>query len=145
MTLSSPAALHAAALAVLYFHSAVVLFNVFWLIAVPLGAWLGWDFVRSFGWRIVHLAALVIVAGQAAAGRLCFLTIFQNELQAASGGATPPSLLTRIVMDAIYWPLPDWVFAPLYILALAFAAFLWCAVPPRRLRSEERETRSGKH
>jgi len=132
--LFGPAALHFAALAVLYFHFAVVLFNVFWLVAVPFGAWFGWQFVRSFGWRISHLAALVIVAGQAAAGRLCFLTIFQNELQAASGGAAPPSLLTRIVINVIYWPLPDWVFAPLYVLALAFAAFLWFAVPPRRPR-----------
>lgn len=128
----APTALHAAALAVLYFHVIVVLFNVFWLAAVPLGGWLGWHFVRSFGWRIVHLAALVIVAAQAAAGRLCFLTILQNDLQAASGGAAPPSLLTRLALDAIYWPLPGWAFAPLYMLALAFAGFLWFAVPPRR-------------
>lgn len=132
--LFGPTALHFAALAVLYFHFAVVLFNVFWLIAVPLGAWLSRSFVRSYSWRMVHLAALVIVAVQAAAGRLCFLTVLQNNLQAASGGATPPSLLTRIVMVAIYWPLPDWVFAPLYILALAFAAFLWFAVPPHHRR-----------
>lgn len=126
--------LHFAAWAVLYFHFAVVLFNVFWLIAVPLGAWLGRDFVRSFRWRIVHLVALVTVAAQAAAGRLCFLTIVQNDLQAAGGGAAPPSLLTRLIIRAIYWPLPDWAFAPLYVLALAFAAFLWFAVPPRRPR-----------
>lgn len=132
--LLDPAMLHLAALAVLYFHFTVVVFNVFWLVAVPLGAWLGWEFVRSFGWRIVHLATMVIVAGQAAAGRLCFLTIFQNDLQSASGGATPPSLLTRLVFNAIYWPLPDWVFAPLYVLALAFTAFLWFAVPPHRRR-----------
>ncbi len=140
------ATLHFAALAVLYFHSAVVLFNVFWLIAVPLGAWFGWQFVRSFGWRILHLAALVIVAAQAAAGRLCFLTLIQNELQAASGGATPPSPLTRIIMDVIYWPLPGWVFAPLYMLALGFAAYLWFAVPPRRprhIRTRGRRSGSG--
>ena len=118
----------------LYFHFAVVLFNVFWLVAVPLGAWFGWPFVRSFRWRIIHLAALVAVAAQAAVGRLCFLTILQNDLQAASCGAARPSLLTRIVMDAIYWPLPDWVFAPLYMLALAFATILWITVPPRRPR-----------
>lgn len=131
---SGPTTLQFAGLAVLYLHLAVVLFNVFWLVAVPLGAWFGWTFVRSFRWRIIHLAALVVVAAQAAAGRLCFLTILQNDLQAASGGATQPSLPTRIVMDAIYWPLPDWAFTPVYILALAFAAILWITVPPRRPR-----------
>lgn len=119
-----------AALAVLYFHFVVVLFNVFWLIAVPLGAWLGRQFVRSFGWRVLHLAAMLVVAAQAAAGRLCFLTIVQNDL-AAQSTSTTPSLVTRIVMEAIYWPLPDWVFAPLYALALAWTVFLWFAVPPR--------------
>ena len=119
-------------MAVLYFHVAVVVFNVFWLVAVPVGAWFGWSFIRSFRWRIIHLAVLVIVAVQAAAGRLCFLTIFQNEFQAASGTNARPSLLTRIAMNAIYWPLPGWVFAPLYVLGFAFAVFLWFAVPPRR-------------
>ena len=127
----SPAAYGTAALAVLYFHFAVVLFNVFWLLAVPAGGWLGWRFVRNYWWRAAHIAALILVAAQAAAGRLCFLTIVQNYLQTRAGGISP-SLITRIVMRAIYWPLPDWVFAPLYLLALVCAALLWKYVPPRR-------------
>ena len=37
--------------AVLLLHLGIVLFNVFGLIAIPLGAWRGWDFVRVFWWR----------------------------------------------------------------------------------------------
>jgi hypothetical protein len=133
LLLESPAALRTAALAVLYFHFAVVAFNLFWLIVVPIGGWLGWRFVRNYWWRIAHIAALILVAAQAVAGRLCFLTIIQADLQGrAGGGIGAPSLLTRIVTRAIYWPLPDWVFAPLYVLALVFAALLWISVPPRR-------------
>jgi hypothetical protein len=129
----SPAAYQTAALAILYFHFAVVVFNVFWLVAVPIGAWLEWRFVRNYRWRIAHIAALILVAAQAVAGRLCFLTIMQDYLQGRAGGQIgPPSLLTRIVTRAIYWPLPDWVFAPLYVLALVFAVLLWIFVPPRR-------------
>ena len=134
----SPAALRTTALAILYFHFAVVLFNVFWLVAIPIGAWLGWRFVRNYWWRIAHLAALILVAAQAVAGRLCFLTIIQNYLQGRAGGEMgAPSLLTRIVTHAIYWPLPDWAFAPLYVLALVFAASLWIFVPPRRTRQKD--------
>ena len=125
-----------AALAVLYFHFAVVVFNVFWLAAVPLGAWLGWPFVRNYWWRAAHIAALILVAAQAVAGRLCFLTILQDYLQGRAGDVSPPSLITRIVMRAIYWPLPDWVFAPLYVLALVLAALLWICVPPRRAHQQ---------
>lgn len=70
----SPAPFRTAALAVLYFHFAVVVFNLFWLVIVPIGAWQEWPFVRNYWWRAVHLLALVLVAIQAALGRLCFLT-----------------------------------------------------------------------
>jgi len=132
LLLESPASHEMAALAVLYFHFAVVLFNLFWLIAVPVGGWLGWRFVRNYWWRAAHIAVLILVAAQAVAGRLCFLTILQNNLHGRAGDITPPSLLTRIVTRAIYWPLPGWAFAPLYVLALVWAALLWIYVPPRR-------------
>lgn len=132
LLLESPASHEMAALAVLYFHFAVVLFNLFWLIAVPVGAWLGLRFVRNYWWRAAHIAVLILVAAQAVAGRLCFLTILQNNLQGRAGDITPPSLITRIVTRAIYWPLPGWAFAPLYVLALVWAALLWIYVPPRR-------------
>ena len=130
--LESSASHETAALAVLYFHFAVVLFNVFWLLAVPVGGWLGWRFVRNYWWRAAHIAVLILVAAQAVAGRLCFLTILQNNLQGRAGDITPPSLITRILTRAIYWPLPGWSFAPLYVLALVWAALLWIYVPPRR-------------
>ena len=98
--------LRAIAIAVLYVHFAVVLFNVFWLVAVPLGAWRGWAFVRSFGWRAAHLISLAVVALQAVAGSLCFLSIWQSDLLVAAGG--PPeegSVIERFVMRAVFWPL----------------------------------------
>jgi len=124
--------LRTAAAAVLYTHFAVVLFNVFWLVAVPLGAWRGWRFVRSLGWRTAHLVSLAVVALQALAGSLCFLTIWQNDLVSAAGGpSAAPSLLERLVTRAIFWPLPLWAFVVLYVGALAYAAALWWLAPPR--------------
>ena len=47
----------ALATAVLIAHLGVVVFNIFGMVAVPLGAWLGWRFVRGFWWRLIHLAS----------------------------------------------------------------------------------------
>jgi hypothetical protein len=124
----------AAAAAVLYTHFALVLFNVFWLIAVPLGAWRGWRFVRSFGWRTAHLVSLAVVALQVLLGRFCFLTIWQNDLISAAGGPpATPSLIERLVTRAIFWPLPMWAFIVLYVGALVYTLALWRLVPPKFL------------
>ena len=121
-----------AARIVLYLHFAVVLFNIFWLIAVPIGAWRGWKFVLSFWWRAAHLISLLIVALQAIAGNLCFLTVFQYDLGSAAGGsAEPQSLIDLIVTRAVFWPLPMWAFVVLYTVAFVYAAALWWIVPPR--------------
>jgi hypothetical protein len=129
----SAALLRTIASVVLYAHFTVILFNVFWLVAVPLGAWRGWTFVRSFGWRAAHLISLAVVALQAVAGSLCFLTIWQDDLLIAAGG--PPenvSMIEHLVMRAVFWPLPMWAFIVLYVAALIYAVALWWVVPVRR-------------
>ena len=91
-----PAGLAAiAADAVLAVHVAVILFNLFGLVAIPLGAWRGWRFVRIAWWRLLHVAALGAVAVQALFGRACFLTVWQAAL--AGDPARPAPLIRRWV------------------------------------------------
>ncbi len=118
-----------AAALVLALHLGVIGFNLFGLVAVPLGAWRGWGFVRIRWWRWLHVLALVVVAGQALAGRACFLTLWQDRLAGRAGGEP---LIAGVVDRLIYWPLPLWVFAVLYVLVLAYALALLWLVPPRR-------------
>lgn len=132
----SPELLRAAASAVLYLHFAVVVFNVFWIVAIPLGAWLGWTFIRSFWWRAAHLIVLAVVALQAVVGTLCFLTIWQDALLRAAGGPTDDTpLIERIVTSLVFWPLPLWAFVVLYIAAVVYALAMWWLVPPRTRRA----------
>jgi hypothetical protein len=118
---------------VLWVHVGIILFNLFGLIAVPLGAWQGWAFVRVFWWRALHLAALAIVALQALLGRACFLTLWQTALLQSAGetGSEVP-LIQRWVSRAIFWPLPVWLFALVYVAVWIYALALWRLVPPRR-------------
>lgn len=120
----SPALLPALVLAL---HLGVIAFNIFGLVAIPLGGWRGWAFVRLRGWRLLHLASLAVVAAQALLGRACFLTIWQGDLSGAQG---PPPLIMRFVNSLIYWPLPMWVFTAAYVAVFAYVVALWFLVPP---------------
>jgi hypothetical protein len=114
--------------AVLALHLLVIGFNVFGLIAIPLGAWRHWRFVRIAWWRWLHVAALAMVAVQALAGRACFLTLWQAALLANGAGAPP--LIMHWVDQVIFWPLPLWVFAALYVVVWLYVLVLLWVVPP---------------
>jgi hypothetical protein len=116
--------------AILAVHLAVIAFNVLGLIAIPLGAALSWRWVRVRWWRALHLASWAVVAVQAALGRACFLTLWQDQL---TGAAAQPPLIQRWVERAIYWPLPIWVFAAVYLLMFGAVIALWWIVPSRRM------------
>lgn len=113
---------------VLTLHLAVIAFNVGGLLAVPLGARLGWGWVRIRWWRALHVASWIVVAVQAVLGRACVLTIWQDDL---SGGAAEAPLVMRAVNRLIYWDLPMWAFTTLYLVLFAVVLVLWRRVPPR--------------
>mgnify|MGYP000645621222 CR=1 FL=1 len=113
--------------AVLAAHLAVIAFNLFGLVAIPLGAWRGWAFVRVRWWRMLHVASLGLVAVQALFGRACVLTLWQDEL---TGGGTRDPLVMRWVNSLIYWPLPLWAFTVGYVAVFAYVAALWWWAPP---------------
>jgi len=129
----------ALASAVLAFHLGVVLFNVFGLVAIPLGAWRGWAFVRIFWWRALHVAILALVAVQAVLDQVCFLTTWQAALLRRAGeSAADAPLIARIVNRLLFWPLPLWMFAVLYVAVGVAVLLLWWLVPPRWPRSARR-------
>jgi hypothetical protein len=117
--------------AVLAIHLVVIAFNIFGLVAIPLGAWRGWAWVRVRWWRALHLASLAVVAAQAALGRACFLTLWQSGL----AGTSEQPLIMRWVNSVIYWPLPMWVFTAAYMAIFAYVLALWVWVRPRGSRT----------
>jgi hypothetical protein len=120
--------------AVLAVHVTVILFNVFGLVAVPIGAICNWRFVHIRWWRVLYLLSLAAVAAQALTGRACFLTIWQNDLTASAQPATP--LIVRWIDLLVYWRLPIWMFAALYVLVFAYAlALLWLVRRQRPVHS----------
>jgi hypothetical protein len=112
---------------VLAVHLAVIGFNLFGLIVIPLGAWRGWGFVRAPLWRLAHVASLAVVAVQAALGEACFLTRWQDALSGAGGGQP---LIMGWLNAALFWPLPMWAFGAAYALVFAYVLALLRLVPP---------------
>ncbi len=118
--------------AVLAAHIAIILFNLFGLIAVPVGAARGWRFVHIAWWRVLHVAVLAAVAAQALAGRACVLTVWESDL--AGSAVSPTPLIMGWVDRLIYWNLPIWVFAGLYAAVFGYAVALLWLVPLQRAR-----------
>lgn len=117
-----------AVLFILVLHLAIITFNVVGCVLVPVGAWLAWRWVHAFWWRLAHLLSLAVVALQAIFGRACFLTIWQGDL---SGSARTQPLIAGWIDSLIYWPLPLWVFAAIYVVVCVYVIVLWFLVPPR--------------
>ena len=111
---------------VLAVHLAVIAFNIFGLVGIPLGGWLGWRFVRVRWWRWLHLTSMAVVAAQAVAGQVCFLTDLEARLTGAGAAAQP---LIMGLVNGIFWPLPMWAFAAIYVLLFAFVVVLLKLVP----------------
>jgi hypothetical protein len=131
MSALTPAQLLLLAQAILLLHLGVILFNVLGLVVIPVGAWCSWRFVRVKWWRALHLVCWAVVALQAILGRACFLTLWQSEILGRAGeqGSAAP-LVERWVNAVIYWPLPIWVFAVLYVALGLGVLGLWWLVPP---------------
>jgi len=117
---------------VLALHLLVVAFNLFGMIAVPLGAWRGWRFVRVAWWRALHLALMAAVALQALFGRACILTIWQAALESEAAPAQVQPMIQRWMEGVLFWDLPPWVFAGAYSLLSVYCLALWFIVPPLR-------------
>ncbi len=114
-------------------HVAIIGFNLFGLVAIPLGAWRRWPFVHGRVWRLVHLASLGVVALQALLGRACFLTDWEADVV---GDPSHAPLIMRWVNALIFWPLPMWAFTAAYIALFVYVlALLWLVPLGARVRA----------
>jgi polyferredoxin len=118
--------------AILVVHFGIVLFIVAGLLAVWVGAALGWQWVRNRWFRYAHLLAIAYVAGEALLGIACPLTVWEAL---ARGGTPAESFIGRWVRALLFYRAPEWVFTVAYVAwALATLATLRLVPPTRRAR-----------
>ena len=119
---------------VLVLHFAYVMFVGGGLLAIWVGYALRWQWVRNLWFRVLHFAAIAIVAAEALVGVMCPLTILEDALR--PGREAGGSFLQRWLHAVMFWDWPLWVFTALYLAftAVVAATFLLLPPRPRRLR-----------
>ncbi|HVQ61976.1 MAG TPA: DUF2784 domain-containing protein [Burkholderiales bacterium] len=114
--------------AILVVHALFVLFVVGGFVLILVGA-RSWGWVRNHTLRILHLAAIAFVTGEALLGVTCPLTLWEDWLRAAGPGER--SFVGRWVARLLYYDFPEWVFACAYCVFTLAVVGAWWLVPPR--------------
>ena len=128
----SPALAAALADAILMLHVGIVAFVVLGAVAIPLGAWLRWRWVRGFRWRVMHVVLMGAIALQAWLGASCPLTVWEQALRQRAGEAVyRESFIEHWLSRLIFFEAPWWSFVAAYTGFAAFVLFLWRVAPPR--------------
>jgi hypothetical protein len=114
-------------------HVCYVAFVVLGLVVILIGTALGWPWVRNFYFRLIHLAMIAIVVGEALAGIPCPLTVWEHQLRIKAGEATySGDFLGYWAHRLLFYRAEPWVFTVCYTLfgLAVLAAFV--LAPPRR-------------
>jgi hypothetical protein len=119
---------------ILVVHFCYVTFTVGGELVILLGGALKWTWVRSLAFRIVHLAAVVLVAGEAMAGASCPLTVWEYRLRVLAGQRVEGqiSFIARLVRSIIFYDFPAWVFLVMYVGFALIVCLTFVFIPPRR-------------
>ena len=117
--------------AILVAHFLFVCFVVLGLLAIYLGYFLNWAWVRNRLFRITHLIAIGVVVLQAWLGMICPLTTWEMALRDAAGEAVyAGSFVQHWLHKLLYYTAPDWVFIVLYSAFAALVLASWFVVRP---------------
>src|SRR5689334_646846 len=113
-------------------HAAYVAFVVVGLLLILIGIAFGWGWVRNWCFRVAHLVAILIVAGESLLDIPCPLTEWEYRLrelggQAAGGGTFIGDLLHNL----IFYDFPPWVFTFAYVGFAVAVALTFVLAPPR--------------
>lgn len=128
----TPATAAVLADAVLVLHVGIVAFVVLGLLAVFIGARMGWWWVHGLRWRVVHVLLMLFVATQAWLGALCPLTVWEQALRRHAGQASyGESFIEHWLARVIFFDAPGWAFVAAYTAFAALVLVAWWKVPPR--------------
>jgi len=115
--------------AILVIHLAFVIFVVFGFLLILTGLLARWSWVHNRKLRVAHLAAVGFVVLQAWFGRLCPLTIWENELRRRAGqSGYTETFVEHWLRDILFYQAEPWVFTTIYTCFGALVVIVWfCA------------------
>ena len=118
--------------AIVALHVAYVSYVLFGQLAILVGVCLRWQWISNFWFRLTHLLAIGIVAGEALLNIPCPLTVWEQQLRGLAGQSTSgETFVGRLLHSVLFYDWPPWVFTALYVnfALLVLATFVFA--PPR--------------
>jgi hypothetical protein len=116
-------------------HLGYVAFVTLGFLAIPIGAWRGWAWIRRLWFRIPHLICTAIVALEGGFGILCPLTVWEEELRCSAGqNSEGTSFVGRLLHSILFVDLPQSVLNGAYVVFGLIVIGTLFLVPPRRRR-----------
>ena len=117
---------------VLMAHVAIMTLVFGGAVAVAVGNARHWRWVNAPAFRILHLAAIAVIAAEAWCGVVCPLTTLEMRLRARAGAPTySGSFVEHWLGRLLYYDAPAWVFLLGYTLFAALVVAMWWRFPPR--------------
>jgi hypothetical protein len=120
-------------------HFLYVLFAVGGQIFILLGAICKWHTIRNALFRFSHLAAVGLVAIEAATGVECPLTVWEYDLRQLAGQVVEQNLsfIARLVRVIIFYDFPHWVFTLVHIAFGLLVVLTYILIPPHFRKKRE--------
>jgi hypothetical protein len=118
-------------------HFLIVAFCVLGEVAILLGATLKWHWIRNMPFRVIHLALVLFVAGEAIFGITCPLTKWEYNLRMAAGESYDRDLpfVVRLIRSVIFYDFPTWVFTSIYICFGILILLTFIFIKPQHTRA----------
>lgn len=106
---------HALADLVVVVHFGYASFLLFGLIAIFIGRWRNWRWVKNRWFRAIHLLMIAIVVAETWAGITCPLTTLENRLRSSEPGrGYEGDFIARWAHDLLFIDAPPWAFNVMY-------------------------------
>jgi hypothetical protein len=119
-------------------HLAFVVAVLLAQLLILVGWILHWAWVRNFWFRLAHLVAILIVAGQAVLDIECPLTTYERHLRGGDlHDMTNASAIGRFCNETLFFDSTDENGEPRSIFMISYVSFAalvvltWCFAPPR--------------
>ncbi|QDV50750.1 DUF2784 domain-containing protein [Gimesia fumaroli] len=114
-------------------HFAFVMFVLLGQILITLGVFSGWNWVRNFKFRVIHLISILFVVAESLTGVICPLTTLEKWLREKAGQASyQGDFIATWVHDALFMEAEPWVFTLCYSLFGLLVLITFFFAPPRR-------------
>ncbi|MFB3083080.1 MAG: DUF2784 domain-containing protein [Gammaproteobacteria bacterium] len=111
---------------ILIIHFTFVVFVVIGFMLILIGLFARWSWVQNPMFRIAHLVAVGFVVLQAWLGRLCPLTIWENELRRRAGQLEyTETFVEHWLRDILFYQAEPWVFTTIYTCFGTLVVFVW--------------------